>query len=55
MAYFFTVAEQDLVAESSTPYQVPEEKTLLKHFRRIHDRNDKLVVLSVARLAAKGA
>lgn len=54
-AYFFTAADHGMVTESSSLYQPTEEKTLLKYFRRIPDRSDKLVVVSVARLAAKGA
>jgi len=54
VAYFFEYTASDLVAELPTPYQPAEEKTLLKHFRLISARNDKLVVISVARLAAKG-
>jgi len=58
VAYFFEFVDTTsvAVAEISTPYQHPtEEKTLLKHFRQISAHNDKLVVISVARLAAKGA
>lgn len=56
VAYFFESADRTSVAELPTPYQPPtEEKTLLKHFRQISSRNDKLVVIGVARLAAKGA
>lgn len=54
VAYFFESVAPELVAELSIPYQQTEEKTLLKHFRQISARNDKLVVISVARLAAKG-
>lgn len=54
VAHFFESANHTLVAELPTPYQPSEEKTLLKHFRQISTRNDKLVVISVARLAAKG-
>lgn len=55
VAYFFESADHTSVAELSTPYQPTEEKTLLKHFRQISARNDKLVVIGVARLAAKGS
>jgi transcriptional regulator with XRE-family HTH domain len=54
VAYFFESAASDLVTEHLTPHQPAEEKTLLKHFRQISARNNKLVVISVARLAAKG-
>lgn len=55
VAYLFTAADHSLVAEPPTMYQPAEENTLLKYFRRIPVRSDKLVVVSVARLAAKGA
>lgn len=54
VAYFFESANPTVVAERPIPYQPTEEKTLLKHFRQISARNDKLVVIGVARLAAKG-
>ena len=54
VAYFFEYAASDLVEEHLTPHQPAEEKILLKHFRQISARNNKLVVISVARLAAKG-
>jgi transcriptional regulator with XRE-family HTH domain len=54
VAYFFESADPAVVAELPTPYQSAEEKTLLKYFRQISVRNDKLVVIGVARLAAKG-
>lgn len=54
VTYFFDAADHSLVAESPAMYQPTEEKSLLKYFRRISVRSDKLVVVSVARLAAKG-
>lgn len=53
VAYFWKSADTTAVAEPDMPYQPTEEKTLLKHFRQISGRNDKLVVIGVARLAAK--
>lgn len=50
---FFKNDYPHAIAEPSLPYAPPEEKTLLKHFRKITDHNDKLLVINVARLAAK--
>lgn len=50
---FFKVHHRDAVAEASPSYMPAEEKNLLKHFRKILEKNDKLAVINVARLAAK--
>ena len=53
VTFFFTTGYPQGVAEPPLPYAPPEEKTLLKHFRKIADHNDKLLVINIARLAAK--
>lgn len=49
---FFSSASSASVAEPQTAYSVPDEKNLLKYFRKISDRRDRTVVINVARLAA---
>ncbi len=55
LSSFFTTGYEQKVEEKPPSYTpIPaEEKTLLKHFRRIKDKSDKLLVINVARLAAR--
>lgn len=55
LSSFFTIGYEQKVAETPPLYApIPaEEKTLLKHFRRIKEKNDKLLVINIARLAAR--
>lgn len=50
---FFSTGAASAIAEPHTPYAVPEERNLLKYFRKIPDQRDRSVVVSVARLAAE--
>jgi transcriptional regulator with XRE-family HTH domain len=52
---FFSSGAASAIAEPPTSYAPPEEKTLLKHFRKISDQRDRTVVVSVARIAAEKA
>lgn len=49
---FFKEYDEMKVAEPSPPYESSEEKTLLKHFRKIDNHPDRMMVIRVARLAA---
>lgn len=53
ITFFFSTGCELTVAEPSPPYMSAEEKTLLKYFRKIKDKNDKQLIINVARLAAK--
>ncbi|BCS52389.1 helix-turn-helix domain-containing protein [Geobacter sp. SVR] len=53
VASFFASVSVSAVAEPQAPYAAPEEKNLLKYFRKISDRRDRTVIVSVARLAAE--
>lgn len=52
VTYFFS-GDESQVAEPSSLYLPAEERTLLKYFREIESRSDRLLVTHVARLAAK--
>lgn len=49
---FFFAALPCIVAEPESEYSAPDEKSLLKLFRKISDRRDRSLVVSVARIAA---
>lgn len=49
---FFSATPPSGIAEPETPYAAPDEKRLLRYFRRISGRRERTVVVSVARLAA---
>lgn len=51
--FFFTADRTYNVAEPSTPYQSPDERTLLKHYREIPVKADRELVVRVARLATR--
>jgi transcriptional regulator with XRE-family HTH domain len=53
ITFFFSTGYEQTVAEPSPPYMSAEEKTLLKYFRKIKDKNDKQMIINVTRLAAK--
>lgn len=53
VTFFFTTGSELKVAETSPPYMPAEEKSLLRHFRRIKVTSDKLLVINIARLAAR--
>ncbi len=53
VASIFSSVSVSAIAEPQTPYAPPEEKNLLKYFRKISDQRDRTVVVSVARLAAE--
>jgi transcriptional regulator with XRE-family HTH domain len=48
----FSSTSSSSVAEPQTPYSAPDEKSLLKYFRKISNHRDRIVVINVARLAA---
>jgi transcriptional regulator with XRE-family HTH domain len=50
--YFFRDDDGMKVAEPSPPYESSEEKTLFKHFRKIDNHPDRMMVIRIARLAA---
>ena len=52
VTFFFSSASPAAIAEPQTPYAAPDEKNLLKYFRKISSRRDREVVVNVARLAA---
>jgi transcriptional regulator with XRE-family HTH domain len=51
--YFFKSGYEERVAEVAPAYVNTEERTLLRHFRKIEEKSAKLLVIHVARLAAK--
>lgn len=53
ITFFFSSDYEQTVAEPQSPYISAEEKSLLAYFRKIKDKNDKQMVINVARLAAK--
>ena len=53
ISYFFLSGYEQTVAEPPSPYISAEEKALLEYFRKIIDRDDRRMVIDVARLAAK--
>jgi transcriptional regulator with XRE-family HTH domain len=53
ITFFFSSDYEQTVAEHQSPYISAEEKSLLAYFRKIKDKNDKQMVINVARLAAK--
>jgi transcriptional regulator with XRE-family HTH domain len=52
LTFFFSAGAPSTISEPAQDYAPQDEKTLLKHFRRIPERRDRSVVVSVARLAA---
>ena len=53
VTFFFTTGSPQTVAEPPTPYQSPDEKTLLKHYREIPAKSDQQLVVRIARLATR--
>lgn len=54
ITFFFRTDYEENIAEPSIPYApLPEERTLLKYFKKIENNTDRLLVINVARLAAK--
>lgn len=53
IADFFRSGAEGLVAETTTPYVASEERTLLRYFRNIEEKSARLLVIHVARLAAR--
>ncbi|MCX5885053.1 MAG: helix-turn-helix transcriptional regulator [Proteobacteria bacterium] len=53
LSYFFEHYEVSSTMEEKSPSLSNNEKTLLKHFRKIKDSRSKNIVLQVARLIAK--
>lgn len=49
---FFKSGYEERVAETATAYVDTEERTLLRHFRKIEEKSARLLVIHVARLAA---
>lgn len=52
MAYFFTLSQEQVVAEPPLPYESREEKLLLRHFRDLSSNADKHLAISVIRKMA---
>jgi len=52
LMFFFSSDTSSTIAEPVQDYTAQDEKTLLKYFRRIPERRERSVVVSVARLAA---
>jgi transcriptional regulator with XRE-family HTH domain len=52
LMFFFSANLSSTIAEPVQDYTAQDEKTLLKYFRRIPERRERSVVISVARLAA---
>lgn len=50
---FFKSGYEECVAEAATAYVDTEERTLLRHFRKIEEKSARLLVIHVARLAAR--
>jgi transcriptional regulator with XRE-family HTH domain len=52
LMFFFSAEFSSTIAEPVQDYTTQDEKNLLKYFRRIPERRERSVVVSVARLAA---
>ncbi|MCC6345932.1 MAG: helix-turn-helix transcriptional regulator [Nitrospirales bacterium] len=52
ITYFFKFDEKQ-GAEKKVPFLQPEERKLLKHFRKVRNNQSKILVINVARLASK--
>jgi transcriptional regulator with XRE-family HTH domain len=52
LIFFYSTGISSTIAEPVQDYAAQDEKTLLKYFRRISERRERSVVVSVARLAA---
>ncbi len=53
ITYFFRTGYGQTVAEPPQSYRSEDEKTLLRHFRKIKEKKCAQVVIEVARLAAR--
>jgi transcriptional regulator with XRE-family HTH domain len=52
---FYSAATPSAIAEAETEYSSPDEKKLLKFFRKITNRRDREIVTKVVRMAAEKA
>ncbi|MFO0753057.1 MAG: helix-turn-helix transcriptional regulator [Thermodesulfovibrionales bacterium] len=52
ITYFFK-SDDKPGAEKKVPFLQPEERKLLKHFRKVKNSQSKILVINIARLASK--